>query len=58
VRNGARLAYAPESLAKLPFALGLKALMLEEDGTALALAETVLNNEGREVWSIVRGLWK
>jgi tRNA pseudouridine55 synthase len=57
VRNGTRLAYAPESLAMAPFASGLKALMLEEDGTALALAETVLDNEGREVWSIVRGLW-
>ena len=58
VRNGARLAYEPESLAMAPFVLGLKTLMLEEDGTALALAETVVDNDGREAWSIVRGLWK
>ena len=58
VRNGARLAYEPESLTMAPFAPGLKALMVEEDGTALALAETTLDNQGREVWGIVRGLWK
>ena len=57
-RNGVRLAYEPAPLAMMPFAPGLKALLLEEDGRALALAETVLDNEGREVWSIVRGLWK
>jgi len=58
VRNGTRLAYAPESLGMTPFVPGLKALLLEEDGEALALAETALDNEGLKVWSTLRGLWK
>ena len=57
VRNGGRLAYLPEALSMLPFAPRLKALMQEEDGTALALAETALDSDGRAVWTIVRGLW-
>lgn len=57
VRNGMRLAYAPESLAPLPFSPGIKALMEEEGGTALALVETALEHDGRKVWTVVRGLW-
>ena len=57
VRNGARLAYARESLAMLPFAPGLKALMLDAEEKPLALAETVYDKGGDEVWTIVRGLW-
>jgi len=58
VRNGGRLAYTPERLAMLAFAPGLKALLQDEDGKALALAETALERDGSQVWTIVRGLWK
>lgn len=57
IRNGGRLVYSTESLAGVPFAPGIKALMLEEDGKPLALAETALDKSGREVWALVRGLW-
>ena len=58
VRHGARLAYSPSSMSMLPFAPGIRALLLDENGMALALAETVLDpKDGQEVWALVRGLW-
>lgn len=56
VRNGARMAYAEYGLDRRAFAPGLRALLLDADGKALALAETAV--DGREqVWALVRGLW-
>ena len=56
VRNGARLAYAAYAPDGRDFAPATRALMLNADGKALALAETAL--DGREpVWALVRGLW-
>ena len=57
VRNGARLAHAayaaPDRTHCVP---GARALMLDADGKALALAEIVLDGE-EAVWALVRGLW-
>ena len=56
VRNGARLACTAYPLEREPFAPGMRALMLDAGGKALALAEIVL--DGRDpVWALVRGLW-
>jgi len=56
VRNGGRIDYAPETARVMPFAPGNKAMLLDPDGRALALAEAVLE-DGRPVWAILRGLW-
>ena len=56
VRQGNRIAYDPAAMAMLPFAPGLRALLQDENGKALALAETALS-DGRGVWALVRGLW-
>ncbi len=56
VRQGNRVAYDPAAMAMLPFAPGFRALLQDEEGRALALAETAVDN-GREVWALVRGLW-
>ena len=56
VRNGARLAYSAYALDRRSYAPGLKALMLDADGKALALAETSLDGS-EPAWALVRGLW-
>ncbi len=56
VRNGARLDYASYALDRQSFAPDMKALMLNADGNALALAGTSLDG-GEPVWALVRGLW-
>ncbi|MDL2266821.1 tRNA pseudouridine(55) synthase TruB [Desulfovibrio sp. OttesenSCG-928-G15] len=57
VRNGTRLPYNPQELSMLPFMPGVKALFLDENGKCLALAETVRDSAGRELWALIRGLW-
>jgi tRNA pseudouridine55 synthase len=58
VRNGNSLAYEPAAMGNLPFSPGIKALLQDEEGKALALAETALDKKsGREVWALARGLW-
>ena len=56
VRNGTALPYEPEAMAQLPFAEGLKAIMLAPDDTPVALAETRIVN-AQPVWTVLRGLW-
>jgi tRNA pseudouridine55 synthase len=58
VRNGASLAYLPETMGNIPFSPGLRALFQDENGKALALAETDWEEKsGRGRWALVRGLW-
>jgi tRNA pseudouridine55 synthase len=40
-----------------PFCEGMRALLLDEDAKALALAESVAATNGTPVWALVRGLW-
>lgn len=56
VRNGMPLPYNAALVAEMPFAEGIRAILLEKDGTPLALAETALQH-ARPVWTILRGLW-
>lgn len=56
VKQGNRIPYDPAEMAMLPFAPGFRALLQDQDGIALALAETAVDN-GQEVWALVRGLW-
>ncbi|WMW64857.1 tRNA pseudouridine(55) synthase TruB [Nitratidesulfovibrio liaohensis] len=56
VRNGMIVPYLPEAMAELPFAEGLKAIMLAPDDTPVALAETRIVN-AQPVWTVLRGLW-
>lgn len=56
VRNGMPLPYLPSQVAEMPFAEGLKAILLDPHGVPVALAETSLQGE-RQFWSVLRGLW-
>lgn len=56
VKHGQALPYQAEKMANMPFAPGIKALFLNDQGQALALAETKIQ-AGRELWGILRGLW-
>lgn len=56
VRQGNRIAYDPSAMSMLPFAPCFRALLQDEEGKALALAETVVDN-GRGAWGLLRGLW-
>lgn len=57
VKNGNAIPYDPEYIANMPFSLGINAMLLDADGTPLALAETKII-QSRPVWGIVRGLWR
>ncbi|MDR0338812.1 MAG: tRNA pseudouridine(55) synthase, partial [Desulfovibrio sp.] len=60
VRNGARLEYTSVAISgALPgvaFTPGMRVLMLDENGKALALAEAAFA-DGNAVWAVTRGLW-
>lgn len=56
VKNGVRIDYSPETAQALPFEKGGRALLVESDGTTLALGEAALA-DGKPVWAILRGLW-
>lgn len=56
VRNGMPLPYQPEAVAEMPFAEGIRAILLDSRGVPVALAETA-HVGGRQVWSVLRGLW-
>ncbi len=56
VRNGMRISSEDDAPLPQDFAPGLKALMLDETGKALALMEGMLH-AGKPCWSIMRGLW-
>jgi tRNA pseudouridine55 synthase len=55
-RHGRFLAHDPARLAGIPFAPGVKLLLLAPSGAPLALARTVLM-DGTARWAIMRGLW-
>jgi tRNA pseudouridine55 synthase len=57
VRNGMSVPYNPETIANMPFAVGIPAMLLGPDHTPLALAETQIVQR-QPAWAIVRGLWQ
>lgn len=59
VRQGGQLAYAFCPLPGEAFSPGQKALMLDSDAKALALAESAMGGKHKQdaVWAITRGLW-
>lgn len=57
VKNGNPIPYNPAQFAEMPFAEGVPAMLMDSEGTPLALAETkIFRNEPH--WTIVRGLWR
>lgn len=58
VRNGTALPYMAENMAGVAFSEGMKAMFLAENGTALALAQTATLADGKECWTVLRGLWR
>lgn len=57
VKNGLPVPYDPETVANMPFAVGIPAMLLGPDRAPLALAETQIVQR-QPAWSIVRGLWR
>ncbi len=59
IRQGTQLPYADAPLQGLAFTPGMRALLLDESGAALALATSSFGGKNRqdEVWALTRGLW-
>ena len=56
VRNGTPLPMFAENALAGPFEEGRQAMLLSASGAPLALAQSRLQ-EGRPVWTVLRGLW-